>query len=140
MRATFRPEFLNRVDETILFHRLERRHIERIVRIQLGQMAERLRGRRIELSVTAAACDYLAERGFDPQFGARPLKRTLTSLVQNPLARRLIAGEVADGSTVLVDLVGRRAVLPVRRSRRASGARGRVIAFDVRLSVPCARA
>ena len=106
MRATFRPEFLNRVDETILFHRLERRHIERIVRIQLDQMAERLRGRRIELSVTAAACDYLAERGFDPQFGARPLKRTLTSLVQNPLARRLIAGEVADGSAVRVDLVG----------------------------------
>ena len=106
MRATFRPEFLNRVDETILFHRLERRHIERIVRIQLDQMAERLRGRRIELSVTAVACDYLAERGFDPQFGARPLKRTLTSLVQNPLARRLIAGEVADGSTVRVDLVG----------------------------------
>ena len=105
MRATFRPEFLNRVDETILFHRLERRHIERIVRIQLDQIAERLRGRRIELSVTAAACDYLAERGFDPQFGARPLKRTLTSLVQNPLARRLIAGEVADGSTVTVDLV-----------------------------------
>ncbi len=106
MRATFRPEFLNRVDDTILFHRLERRHIERIVRIQLDQMAERLRGRRVELSVTAAACDYLAERGFDPQFGARPLKRTLTSLVQNPLARRLIAGEVADGSTVLVDLGG----------------------------------
>ncbi|MDE0219390.1 MAG: ATP-dependent chaperone ClpB [Spirochaetaceae bacterium] len=106
MRATFRPEFLNRVDETILFHRLERRHIERIVRIQLDQMAERLRGRRIEVSVTAAACDYLAERGFDPQFGARPLKRTLTSLVQNPLARSLIAGEVADGSTVRVDLVG----------------------------------
>ncbi len=105
MRATFRPEFLNRVDETILFHRLERRHIERIVRIQLDQIAERLRGRRIELSVTAAACDYLAERGFDPQFGARPLKRTLTGLVQNPLARRLIAGEVADGSTVMVDLV-----------------------------------
>ena len=106
MRATFRPEFLNRVDETILFHRLERRHIKRIVRIQLDQMAERLRGRRIELSVTADACDYLADRGFDPQFGARPLKRTLTSLVQNPLARRLIAGEVADGSTVRVDLVG----------------------------------
>ena len=105
MRATFRPEFLNRVDETILFHRLDRRHIGRIVRIQLDQIAERLRGRRIELSVTGAACDYLAERGFDPQFGARPLKRTLTNLVQNPLARRLIAGEVADGSTVVVDLV-----------------------------------
>ncbi len=105
MRATFRPEFLNRVDETILFHRLERRHIGRIVRIQLDQIAERLRGRRIVLSVTGAASDYLAERGFDPQFGARPLKRTLTNLVQNPLARRLIAGEVADGSTVVVDLV-----------------------------------
>ena len=104
MRATFRPEFLNRVDETIVFHRLARQHIERIVRIQLDQIAERLRGRRIELSVTPAACDYLAERGFDPQFGARPLKRALTSLVENPLARKLIAGEVADGSTVAVDL------------------------------------
>ena len=104
MRATFRPEFLNRIDETILFHRLDRRHIERIVRIQLDRIAERLQGRRIELSVTPAACGYLAERGFDPQFGARPLKRTLQTLVQNPLARRLIAGEVADGSTVTVDL------------------------------------
>ena len=104
MRATFRPEFLNRIDETILFHRLDRQHIERIVRIQLDRIAERLQGRRIELSVTPAACGYLAERGFDPQFGARPLKRTLQTLVQNPLARRLIAGEVADGSTVTVDL------------------------------------
>ena len=106
MRATFRPEFLNRIDETILFHRLDRRHIERIVRIQLDRIAERLQDRRIELSVTPAACDYLAERGFDPQFGARPLKRTLQTLVQNPLARRLIAGEVADGSTVVVDRAG----------------------------------
>ena len=105
MRATFRPEFLNRVDETILFHRLARQHIERIVRIQLDLIAERLRGRRIELSVTPAACDYLTERGFDPQFGARPLKRALTYLVENPLARKLIAGEVADGSTVAVDVV-----------------------------------
>ena len=106
MRATFRPEFLNRIDETILFHRLDRRHVERIVRIQLDRLAERLQGRRIELSVTPAACDYLTERGFDPQFGARPLKRTLQALVQNPLARRLIAGEVADGSTVVVDRAG----------------------------------
>ena len=106
MRATFRPEFLNRIDETILFHRLDRQHIERIVRIQLDRIAERLQDRRIELSVTPAACDYLAERGFDPQFGARPLKRTLQTLVQNPLARRLIAGEVADGSTVVVDRAG----------------------------------
>ena len=106
MRATFRPEFLNRIDETILFHRLDRRHIERIVRIQLDRIAERLQDRRIELSVTPAACDYLAERGFDPQFGARPLKRTLQTLVQNPLARRLIAGEVADGATVVVDRAG----------------------------------
>ena len=105
MRATFRPEFLNRIDETILFHRLDREHIGSIVRIQLAQIAERLQDRRIELSVTEAACDYLAGRGFDPQFGARPLKRALQNLVQNPLARKLIAGEVADGSAVVVDLV-----------------------------------
>ena len=105
MRATFRPEFLNRIDETILFHRLDRGHIARIVRIQIDRIAARLQGRRVALTVTPAACDYLARRGFDPQFGARPLKRALQTLVQNPLARRLIAGEVADGSTVTVDLI-----------------------------------
>jgi ATP-dependent Clp protease ATP-binding subunit ClpB len=103
LRATFKPEFLNRIDETIFFNRLDRENILKIVDIQLGLLAKRLEERKIGLQVTPRAKALLAEAGFDPQFGARPLKRTIQNMVQNPLARRVLAGEVADGSTVVVD-------------------------------------
>ena len=103
LKASFRPEFLNRVDETIIFNRLDDEQIYRIAAIQLDHLAARLREQRIELEVTEAAQRYLAEAGFDPQYGARPLRRAIQQLVQNPLAKLLIGGELTDGSKVTVD-------------------------------------
>ena len=103
LKASFRPEFLNRVDETIIFNRLDDDQIYRIAAIQLDHLAARLREQRIELEVTQAAQRYLAEAGFDPQYGARPLRRAIQQLVQNPLAKLLIGGELTDGSRVTVD-------------------------------------
>ena len=103
LKASFRPEFLNRVDETIIFNRLDDDQIHRIAAIQLDHLAARLRGQRIRLEITAAAQSYLAEAGFDPQYGARPLRRAIQQLLQNPLAKLLIGGELTDGSKVTVD-------------------------------------
>ena len=103
MKATFKPEFLNRVDEVITFKRLGKAEILKIVDIQLGYLAKRLEEQGIKLSVSAKAKAYLAEVGFDPLYGARPLKRTIQNLVQNPLARKVLAGEIKEGGTVVVD-------------------------------------
>ena len=103
LKASFRPEFLNRVDETIIFNRLDGAQIFEIAALQIDHLAARLRAQRIELEVTEAAQRYLAEAGFDPQYGARPLRRALQQQVQNPLAKLLIGGELTDGSQVTVD-------------------------------------
>jgi len=103
MKATFKPEFLNRVDEIITFNRLGREEILKIVDIQLDILAGRLEEQDVTIKVSDKAKAYLAEVGFDPQYGARPLKRTLQNLVQNPLAKNIIAGEVRGGDTVIVD-------------------------------------
>ncbi len=103
LRITFKPEFLNRIDEIILFNRLSLADITRIVDIQLERLKERLREQKIDLHVTQKAKEYLARQGYDPLFGARPLKRTIQTLLQNPLARRILAGEVPEGSRVTVD-------------------------------------
>jgi ATP-dependent Clp protease ATP-binding subunit ClpB len=103
LRTTFKPEFLNRIDETIFFNRLDRDDILKIVDIQLGLLARRLAERKIHLQATAKAKSMLAEAGFDPQYGARPLKRAIQSMVQNPLARQVLAGEIKSG-TAAVDL------------------------------------
>ena len=104
LEAHFRPEFLNRVDEIIIFHSLTLEDIERIVDIQLADMRRRLGQRCIKLELTEAAKLKLAEEGFDPVYGARPLKRTLQRRVQDPLAQRILEGEFAEGDTVLVDV------------------------------------
>ena len=103
LKASFRPEFLNRVDETIIFGRLDDEQIHRIAAIQLDHLSARLREQRITLKVTDAARSYLAEAGFDPQYGARPLRRAIQQQLQNPLAKLLIGGQLTDGSTVTVD-------------------------------------
>jgi ATP-dependent Clp protease ATP-binding subunit ClpB len=103
LREHFRPEFLNRIDEIIVFHPLEPEHIKKIVEIKVEQVAQRLRERGIQLELTEAAKEYLARVGYDPVFGARPLLRTIQREVENPLARRILAGEFKDGDTVLVD-------------------------------------
>ncbi len=102
LQQQFRPEFLNRIDETIVFHALDQEQVERIAGIQLERLRERLAERRIGLEVVPEALAELARRGFDPVFGARPLKRAIQQLIETPLSLRLIAGEVDDGATVVV--------------------------------------
>jgi ATP-dependent Clp protease ATP-binding subunit ClpB len=103
LRATFRPEFLNRIDETVIFHRLGRAELRRVVDLQVERLRARLAERRLDLRLTDAARDVLAEEGYDPAFGARPLKRAVQRLVENPLAMRLLEGGLRDGDTVEVD-------------------------------------
>jgi ATP-dependent Clp protease ATP-binding subunit ClpB len=99
----FRPEFLNRVDEVVEFKALTREELAGIVEIQLLRLRERLAERGLGLELTEAAKETLAEAGWDPAYGARPLKRAIQRLVENPLALRLLAGDFAEGDTVLVD-------------------------------------
>ncbi|MGV6875168.1 ATP-dependent chaperone ClpB [Pseudochelatococcus sp. B33] len=102
VRSHFRPEFLNRIDEIILFHRLKREQMGAIVDIQLGRLARLLEERKITLDVDANARDWLAARGYDPAYGARPLKRVIQKNVQDPLAELILAGKIKDGETVPV--------------------------------------
>jgi ATP-dependent Clp protease ATP-binding subunit ClpB len=106
LRRTFRPEFLNRIDETVVFHALGREEIARIVEIQLEDLRGRLAERKIGLRLTDKARTALAERGYDPAFGARPLKRTIQRMVENPLAVQVLAGSFREGDEVVVDLEG----------------------------------
>jgi ATP-dependent Clp protease ATP-binding subunit ClpB len=103
MREFFRPEFLNRIDEVVELHQLSREQLAEIVDLQLVRLRERLADRGISIDVTDAAREALAEAGWDPAYGARPLKRAIQRLVENPLALRLLEGELADGDTVRVD-------------------------------------
>jgi ATP-dependent Clp protease ATP-binding subunit ClpB len=103
LRAHFKPEFLNRIDETIVFHQLGREEFHRIVDIQLQRVKALLGSRRIELEITDEARDLLAEKGYDPHYGARPLKRVIQRMLQDPLAMKILEGEFPEGSKVLVD-------------------------------------
>ena len=100
LKVHFRPEFRNRVDETLVFHRLAPEHLRAIVKIQLARLNRLLAERRIAVIADDAALDLLAREGYDPDYGARPLKRTIQRLVQDPLAHKVLAGEVAEGNTV----------------------------------------
>jgi ATP-dependent Clp protease ATP-binding subunit ClpB len=106
LRNTLRPEFLNRIDEVVIFLPLGREEIGRIVDIQLAHLRRRLEDRRIHLVVTDAAKALLGREGYDPTFGARPLKRTIQRLVQDPLALKLLEREFVEGDTVVVDAAG----------------------------------
>ncbi len=103
LRRTLRPEFLNRIDEIVVFRPLTRQDLERIVDFQLALLVARLRGLRISLDVTPAAKAFLAREGYNPDFGARPLRRLIQRTVENPLSRRLLAGEFGEGATVVID-------------------------------------
>ena len=102
LQQQFRPEFLNRVDEIIVFHPLDEAQVARIADLQLDRLRDRLAERRVRLDVSSAALAHLARLGFDPVFGARPLKRAVQHELETPLARRILAGEVPDGATVEV--------------------------------------
>ncbi len=103
LKRVFRPEFLNRIDETIIFHPLKKEQLRQIVDIQLGYLSDRLRQRDISLEVTDAAKDLLLEEGYDSTYGARPLKRAIQHKLENALSQKLLAGEFADGDTITID-------------------------------------
>jgi ATP-dependent Clp protease ATP-binding subunit ClpB len=103
LEARFLPEFLNRIDETIVFHPLERKHIRRIVEIQIQRLRKQLEANDLHLDVTEAAIDAVAAVGYDPTYGARPLKRVIQQRLQNPLATELLRGEYPPGSTIRID-------------------------------------
>jgi ATP-dependent Clp protease ATP-binding subunit ClpB len=103
VRASFRPEFLNRIDETIIFKPLGLDEIKKIVNIQIGHLAHRLEDRNISLELTDSAKEVVAESGYDPVYGARPLKRTIQKMIQDPLATELLKGDFKDGDHVVVD-------------------------------------
>ena len=127
VRGAFRPEFLNRLDEILLFHRLTRAHMTGVVEIQLARLRKMLAERKITLDLDAPAIAWLAEAGYDPVYGARPLKRVIQRELQNPLARLILEGRVKDGDTVRVGVGAKGLTLetgdmaPPTRARRASG-------------------
>jgi ATP-dependent Clp protease ATP-binding subunit ClpB len=106
LKRAFRPELLNRVDETVVFHALDKAELVRIVDFQLDRLRLRLLDKRIELEVTEAARIFLAEAGYDPVYGARPIKRTIQRSLETEIARRLLSGAVEEGRTLTIDLLG----------------------------------
>jgi len=103
LKNYFRPEFLNRIDETILFHPLGKEQLRRIVDVQLQYLRKRLEARNLKLVVTDSAERLLAEEGYDPTYGARPLKRVIQQRIENPLAQKILGGEFGENETVFVD-------------------------------------
>ncbi|MHC1582320.1 MAG: ATP-dependent chaperone ClpB [Candidatus Syntropharchaeia archaeon] len=106
LRLHFRPEFLNRIDEIVVFHALTKEHLKKIVEIQIDRLRERLKERRIELELTEAAKEYLADAGYSPVYGARPLRRLIQNEIETPISKLIIKGEVKESSKVVVDFEG----------------------------------
>jgi len=120
VRATFKPEFLNRLDDVILFDALSTEELTEIVDLQVARLTRRLADRRLALTVSPAAREWLAVTGFDPVYGARPLRRLIQSAIGDQLARGLLSGDIADGDVVLVDLDPASDSLTVRADRPAA--------------------
>jgi ATP-dependent Clp protease ATP-binding subunit ClpB len=116
VRAHFKPEFLNRLDDIVVFHALTKADLTAIVDIQLTRLRTRLADRRLRLEVTPAAVDWLGEHGYDPIYGARPLRRLVQSAIGDSLAKALLAGEIRDGDTVIVDIGAHKEGLAVSRA------------------------
>jgi ATP-dependent Clp protease ATP-binding subunit ClpB len=125
VRAAFRPEFLNRLDEILLFRRLSRADMAGIVDIQLERVKKLLTDRKIVLELDTAARAWLAERGYDPVYGARPLKRVIQRELQNPLASMILEGKVADGQTVRVSVEAAGLALDVAGAEKPKAQRKR---------------
>ena len=104
LKRSFRPEFLNRIDEVVVFHSLTKDHIKEITKLQLNYLVNRVKERGIELEFTDAAVELLGEKGYDVNFGARPLKRTIQNLVETPLAKKIVSGDFKEGDTVVIDM------------------------------------
>ena len=107
LKMNFKPEFLNRVDEIIIFNALTKEHIKEIIKIQLNDAVKRLKGRGVSLEFTAKAIELMVNEGYDPQYGARPLKRAIQKLLLNPLSVKLLGGELLDEHKLKVDSDGK---------------------------------
>jgi ATP-dependent Clp protease ATP-binding subunit ClpC len=105
MKKIFRPEFLNRIDATVVFHALNKEHIRRIVDLMLDQVIASVQEKNVTLELTDEAKDFIGNKGYDPVFGARPLRRTIQTLVEDRLSEALLRGEFLPGDTVVVDCV-----------------------------------
>jgi ATP-dependent Clp protease ATP-binding subunit ClpB len=123
VRQQFKPEFLNRLDDVVVFHALATEELTSIVDIQVHELGSRLATRRLALDVTPAARDWLALNGFDPVFGARPLRRLVQTAIGDQLAKELLAGEVRDGDTVRVDVADDNSGLIVGRAELPAATR-----------------
>jgi ATP-dependent Clp protease ATP-binding subunit ClpB len=119
VRGHFRPEFLNRLDEILLFRRLSRENMAAIVTVQLGRLRALLIERKITLDLTPGALEWLAEAGYDPVYGARPLKRVIQRTLQNPLAQDILAGKIHDGQPVSVDAGRDGLLIEVKKAQAA---------------------
>ena len=106
LREHFKPEFLNRIDDIVIFQRLSRNQISQIIEVQLERLRQMLQERNISITLEDSAKELLAREGYDPNFGARPLKRAIQTLIQNPLAMKLLRGEILPGQTVVVSADG----------------------------------
>jgi ATP-dependent Clp protease ATP-binding subunit ClpB len=104
LRAHFRPEFLNRLDDQIIFHSLRREELRRIVSLQVERLRQRLTDRKLGLAISEAATDWLANAGYDPVYGARPLKRAIQRELETPIAKAILAGQYSEGGNVAVDV------------------------------------
>ena len=105
VRKTFRPEFINRLDNIIVFHELTREQIGDIVEIMLKDLQNRLSERKLKLELNKSAKNWIADTGYDPTFGARPLRRAIERYLENPLSSKILSGEYKEGDTIVVDLV-----------------------------------
>ena len=125
LHAKFRPEFLNRLDGFMLFRPLRKEQVKQIARLQLADLTRRIHGRGLELDVSDDALDLLVERGYDPAYGARPLKREIQNDIENPAARLILQGDYREGDTLAVETAGGEFALGIRpASGRKGGARG----------------
>jgi ATP-dependent Clp protease ATP-binding subunit ClpB len=122
MRRHFRPEFLNRIDEIVVFHALTEEQLTKILDIQLQRLRQRLEERHITLELTPASAQHLAREGYDPVYGARPLKRAIQKELETPIGRRLLSGEIRDGDKVIVEWKDGEFIFSTQRAERAETA------------------
>jgi ATP-dependent Clp protease ATP-binding subunit ClpC len=120
VRKTFRPEFLNRLDDIIVFHELSREQLGEIVELMIKDLQKRLAERKLEVTLTESAKTWLADKGFDPIYGARPLRRAIERFVENPLSSKILAGEYGEGDKVLVDQVNDELVFTKKATKQKS--------------------
>jgi ATP-dependent Clp protease ATP-binding subunit ClpA len=103
LRKIFRPELLNRIDETIVFHKLEREHMREIIEIQIQRLRSQMEERNVTMEFTTAALDKLSDAGYDPAFGARPLKRVLQRMIEDPMSEMILRGDIPNGSKIVIE-------------------------------------